>query len=115
MGELKDKVKQLRIVRKCWTDEIHCFTKEDCKRVGCPYANKDCTEDAFLDALEMVDVLWKERKRLKKRVEPVFEVTENNMGKCRYYHVEYGRGVCWATKEKDPCPHDGDRSVCGRA
>ena len=39
---------------------------------------------------------------------------ENN-GLCEYYHVEYGQGVCWGTKEKDPCPHDGDRSVCGYA
>ena len=36
-------------------------------------------------------------------------------GRCEYYHVEYGQGVCWGTKEKDPCPHNGDRSVCGYA
>ena len=36
-------------------------------------------------------------------------------GRCEYYHVEYGQGVCWGTKEKDPCPHNGDRSICGYA
>ena len=35
--------------------------------------------------------------------------------KCPYFHVEYGQGVCWGTKEKDPCHHNGDRSVCGLA
>lgn len=31
---------------------------------------------------------------------------------CKCYHSEYGYGVCWGTKEKDPCSCGGDRTLC---
>lgn len=26
---------------------------------------------------------------------------------CKCYHLEHGHGVCWGTREKDPCSCDG--------
>lgn len=64
---LKKRVKEMRIVRKCWAEET-CKTKDDCRAIGCPYVGKDCEVEVILDALALVEILWQERKELKKRV-----------------------------------------------
>ena len=33
-------------------------------------------------------------------------------GICKCYHEEYGRKVCYGTKEKDECKCNGDRGKC---
>ena len=66
---LKKRVKEMRIVRRCWTEENPCVTKDDCRRLGCPYVGRECQEDALLDATALVEELWKQRKELKKRVQ----------------------------------------------
>ena len=68
MGKLKEKIDGLRIVRKCWTrpDPETPLTNYDCRRMGCPYVDGDCSTDALLDALEMVEKLAKKLKKAKK-------------------------------------------------
>lgn len=34
------------------------------------------------------------------------------MAKCDCFHQEYGRSVCWGTREKDECSCGGDRFKC---
>lgn len=34
------------------------------------------------------------------------------MAKCDSFHQEYGRTVCWGTREKDECNCGGDRFKC---
>lgn len=35
--------------------------------------------------------------------------------RCKYYNVEFGIGVCYGTKEKDPCMRYDDPTHCTRA
>lgn len=40
------------------------------------------------------------------------ESKEASFEPCKCYHLEYGYGVCWGTREKDPCSCGGDKSIC---
>lgn len=68
---LKAKVKALRIARDCWNGKATSETRDQCKARGCPYADAltDCAADALMDAVAVVEVLWKERKEKKKNDE----------------------------------------------
>lgn len=66
---LKAKVKALRIARDCWNGTTTSETKDQCRALGCPYVETgtDCAADALIDAVALVEILWKERKE-KKRI-----------------------------------------------
>lgn len=34
------------------------------------------------------------------------------MGICSSYHIEYGKPVCYGTRERDTCDCEGDESKC---
>lgn len=67
---LKAKVKALRIARDCWDGTGPAETQAECKARGCPYYGgvTDCAADALIDAVAVIDILWRKRKE-KKRVE----------------------------------------------
>ena len=31
---------------------------------------------------------------------------------CSAYHIEYGKAVCWGTKEREECNCNGDKRKC---
>lgn len=69
---LKDKLNGLRIVRECWNrpePETNVMTNYDCRRMGCPYVDGDCSVEALLDAMDVVERLEKKVKKLKKKGE----------------------------------------------
>lgn len=72
MGRLKDKLAGLRIARVCWSRQAAegaAMTKDDCRRMGCPYVDSDCAETALLDALDAVERLEKKLKKAKRKGE----------------------------------------------
>lgn len=67
---IKKRIKALRIARDCWAGINTAETREQCKVMGCPYADAvtDCAADALMDAVAVAEILWRERKE-KGRVE----------------------------------------------
>ena len=37
---------------------------------------------------------------------------QNDISKCKFWYVEYGKQVCWGTKECEECSCDGDERKC---
>ena len=66
MGRIKEQLKQVRQVRKCWTEPPHEMSTDDCKRIGCPYAGMECLEMGFMDAMYLLERLYKKLKKAKK-------------------------------------------------